>query len=254
MTLRYTLDQVRDREVGMIGTIGPTDDRDTPWWGLADPTTNDCLGFQLERLGIRGKRNYAEHLVRISVFRKWTDWDEVPTHALRPGDLALENWDSAPDADHIEWIYSIDHAAGKVTTISANTGPAPGVKQPRGVWKKTRDIGPWLIGGVRPPYKPAASALSTKRRADIRLVGSYLNEAKELRDAGVPQTGAGDIKSGPRVVPGDGIDGPLYWWGVQMWGRVHGKYGTEYLIDKIPGPRTRQVEAMILTKAKAVGR
>jgi hypothetical protein len=41
---------------------------------------------------------------------------------------------------------------------------------------------------------------------------------------------------------------------VQTWGRLNGEYGTTFKIDGIPGARSRAVEAILYTKAKAAQR
>jgi len=242
MTLKYTLDQVRSRQVAYIGTKGPTSRAGTAWWGLNDPGTNDCLGFQLYCAGIRARTDYAPHFVSISAFRAWAGWDEPAIGDVQAGDLVLENWSGGTEAEHIEYVYSIDHAGKTITTISANTGPKPGTPIPRGVWKKTRPLDEHFLNGVRPPYpedKP-----STSRKAEVRAVAGYVNRDNVVPDDklphGYPKTASAS----------DGIEGPIYWTRVQTWGRLHGLYGPTYKIDGIPGPRTRIVEAAIYKAAK----
>jgi hypothetical protein len=234
-TLKYTLDQVRERQVALIGTTGLPN----AWWPL--PAGNDCLAFQLTQLGIRRRSDLVPHFISIAAFRAWSGWDEVARSDIRPGDIALENWSGGHDPEHAEFVYSIDHARGVVSTISANTGPHPGTPNPRGVWRKTRPIGEWLLTGIRPPYRNPASTATTHDRAKVRLTAGYLNK---VLPPGTPRTAAED----------DGIRGPVYWMAVQTWGRLHDQYGPNYQIDGIPGPRSRTVEAVVYAKAKAAKR
>ena len=233
MALKYTLDEVRKRETALIGTKGPTTRSGTPWWGLNDPSTNDCLGFQLYSLGIRSRTDYAPHYVSIAAFRAWAGWDEPALTDVQPGDLILENWSGGREPEHIEYVYSVDHAAKTITTISANTGPVPGTPVPRGVWKKTRPLDQHFLNGVRPPYRDDTP--SKARRAEVRAVAAYVNRDNVLPNADIPKTASQQ----------DGREGPIYWRRVQTWGRLHGLYGPTYVIDGIPGPRTRAVEAVI---------
>jgi hypothetical protein len=236
MSLKYTLDQVRKRETALIGSKGPTTRAGTAWWGLNDPTTNDCLGFQLYSLGVRGRADYAPHYVSISAFRAWAGWDEPALGEATAGDLVCENWSGGHEPEHIEYIYSIDRAAGEITTISANTGPKPGLPVPRGVWKKTRPLGDAFLFGIRPPYRDDSP--SKGRMAEVRIVAAYLN-----RDNVLPE----GVKT---AAAADGIEGPIYWTLVQTWGRIHKLYGPTYRIDGVPGPRTRFVEAAIYAAAR----
>jgi hypothetical protein len=239
MALKYTLDQVRKREVALVGTKGPTTKAGTPWWGLNDPSTSDCLGFQLYCLGERGRNDYEPHYISISAFRLWAGWDEPSMDAAQPGDLVCENWAGSgggKTAEHIEYIYSIDRDAKKITTVSANTGPVPGVPVPRGAWKKTRDLDDHFLFAIRPPYRDDAPSKS--RMTEVKIVAAYLN-----RDNVVP----GGRKT---AAVSDGIEGPVYWTLVQQWGRLHNLYGPTYWIDGVPGPRTRAVEAIVYGTAK----
>ena len=235
-SLKYTLDQARDREVDLLGVKNIPN----PWWPLS--YGNDCLAFQLERLGVRKPSELDPHYISISAFRGHFGWDEIDADQIRPGDLAVENWSGTQDPEHIEYVYSVDHDPTtkrilNVTTISANTGPVPGQAVPRGVWKKTRPAGAWLLFGIRPPYKPTVTALTSKRRTEVRLIAAFLNQSK---GPGAPRTAAED----------DGIPGPIYWMLIQAWGHAHGVYGDSFRIDGVPGPQTRKVEATILAKAK----
>jgi hypothetical protein len=235
VTLKYTLDQVRDRQVAAIGVKGIPNG----WWPLA--AGNDCLAFQLERLGVRSKTDLEPHFISISAFRAWAGWDEVAVADMQPGDLACWNFSGGTLPEHIEYTYSIDHAGKTVTTISANTGPTPGVPVPRGVWKKTRPITGALLFGIRPPVLEQAAATSKGRKDVVRFIAAYLNDRPELNT--LPNTAAEH----------DGVEGPVYWRLVQTWGRKHGQYGPTFHIDGVPGPRTRQVEAAAFKAAKAAG-
>lgn len=236
MTLKYTLDEARQRETAHIGTKGVP----AAWWGYG-PETNDCLGYQLWILGLRSRNDYAPHYISISAFRTWAGWDEVAIKDVQAGDLVCEEW---PDKDkpftgipgHIEYVYSA--AEDHITIISANTGPTLGHPRPRGVWKKVRDRDEHLLFAIRPPYRDDSP--SRGRKAEVRTVAGYVNRDNVLTTDGIPKTYAET----------DGIEGPIYWRRVQQWGRDHGLYGPTYIIDGIPGPRTRVVEAAIYAAAK----
>lgn len=248
LTLKYTLAQVRDRQIALVGTVGIPN----KWWPLDYGA--DCLAFQLYSLGVRSRSQMELKYIKISEFLETTTWDRIDVADIRSGDLVFQNWDGNKDPDHVEMTYSIVPRK-KITTTSANTGPAPGVPDPRGAWKKTRDIGPWLEFGVRPPYRNGATTATAKQRSEARLAGTWLNQQPELRAAGVPETGVGDRKTADgRTDPGDGITSPAprYWLAVQTWGNLHGHYPSPpYEIDSIPGTQSRKVEAIIRTKAKA---
>lgn len=246
--LDLTADAVRDRLVSELGTVG------IPAAHWAIPTGNDCLGYLLWGAGIRDRDDFRTPLVKISAFLAVSGWQRVDADEVRANDIALCNWDGNPDADHVEWVYSIDRHADEVTTVSANTGPRPGVDidlhpDQRGVWRKTRDLGPWLIGGVRMPFRSPVLDVTSRDRADVRLLASYLNRTVPEHYQGrlFPRSAAGTIAGRP----GDGLRGPLYWGLVQLWGRLHGHYGGSFLLDRIPGTRTRYVERLGLAAAKA---
>lgn len=265
-TLSLTADQVRTRLLGELGTIGLP----APHWPLTDLSTNDCLGFLTWAAGIRAPDDYTSALIRISAFRATAGWHEVGPADVRAGDWALCNWDANPDADHIEYVYSIDHAHGDITDVSANTGPRPGVdikKHPelRGVYRKTRDIGPWLIGAIRPPY--AVTTPTSADRKTVRADATYLNRTlpSTFHDTATGHTitlhrsGAGDIGK----TPGDGIRGPIYRLLVQAWGATHDAagrkvdnrskalYGPTYKVDGVFGPRSVYVEGRLSAVVKA---
>lgn len=232
-TLKYTLDQVRSRQSALIGVKGLPN----VWWPL--PAGNDCVAFQLHCLGMRSRGDLAPHYISISAFRAWAHWPEYPVSEAVPGDLLLENWTGEKDdnghlaAEHMEAVYSIDHHAAKTVIVAANTGPKPGVPTPRGVWKKERPIDSHLIRVIRPPFRVVTPSKS--RLSEVRAVAHYLNE-QHLGETS--------------YAANDGEEGPIYWWLVQTWGRKNDVYGSAYVIDGVPGPRTRQVEAIIYKLAK----
>jgi len=241
LTLPYTLTQTRDRAVAAIGTLGVPN----AWWPLSDPDTNDCIAAVLYWMGERSRKQLDNHFISIAGFRAWAGWNEVAASDIRPGDIALENWADphTREVQHAELVYSV--VGTQITTISANTSPAPGVDMTvknRGVAKKTRTTGPWLIAAIRPPYKNTAAATTSTQRAEARLVAAYVNRWRDIDK--LPRTATQE----------DGIPGPIYWTLVQTWGRAHGEYGPTYVIDGIPGPRTYAVEKIIYAKAKAAGK
>jgi hypothetical protein len=261
MSLKYTLDQARTRIVALEGKVGLP----TPAWPLT--YGNDCLGTITERLGLRTPKQLDAHFISIAAFRDWiadapeaADWEEIPVSQVRPGDILFENWDQPRSriAEHAEWVYSGTYSSGRLRITSANTGPAPGVESPRGIWRKYRDVGDWLVGAARPPYRNPAVAAPPKKRADARLLGTWMNQQHELRAAGVPETGVGDrVQPDGSIKPGDGVTDPAprYWFGVQTWGHLHGKYPTPpFQIDKVPGDQSRRVEKIMLARAKAAKR
>jgi hypothetical protein len=252
MTLKYTLTQTRDRAVAALGTLGVPND----WWpsdyGRSWDENNDCIKAVLFWMGECTRSQQDTHFISIAGFRGWAGWNEYDSADIRPGDIALWNWSGGDIPEHAELVYSIDHVSQKITTISANTSPAPGVDMTaknRGVYKKTRNITPSLLAGIRPPYKPATATITSASRARARLIGTYLNQHLP---AGCSPSAVGDIGA----KPGDGITdpAPIYWRNVQTWGRANGEYGTTFKIDGIPGARSRAVEAILYTKAKAAQR
>lgn len=243
-TVKYTLDQARTRELAHVGAKGLPQ----PWWTL--PAGNDCIAYQLWVLGLRGGDDFAPHWISISKFREWAKWPEVSPNELAPGDLVLENWSGElvteanvtpghedeigkPIAEHMEYVYSVDHDAKKITTVSANTGPVPGTPVPRGVYKKTRDLDDHFRKGIRPVYPD--EKVTTSRATEVRDVAAYLNTLSLGKQS---------------YASVDGVEGPIYWWLVQTWGHRNGVYGKGYVIDGVPGPQTRRVEALIYKLAR----
>lgn len=230
VSLNRTLEQVRDIELSYVGKVGIPN----PWWPLN--YGNGCLKFQLFCLGIASRKDMELRHISIGSFldtRDKTDWVYVAAGDIRPGDLAFQNWDGNKDPDHVEMTYS--RVGNTITTTGANTGPAAGVTNPKGAWKKSRSVGEWLAFGVRPPYKNSAATVTSSRRAQVRLIAEYLNT-----HLGGPDTEAAK----------DGIPGPVYWMLVQTWGRAHGLYDGRYVIDGVPGTQTYKVEAKVHALAK----
>lgn len=251
MTLKYTADQVRDREAALIGIVG----KPNPWWAWGGGS--DCMAAQATILGLRSSRaDQAPHLISIAAFRSYFGWDEVPMSEARGGDLVAEWWPerngeempSNPLPRHIEMIYSITPT--EIETTSANTGPHPGVADPNGFYRKTRTLTRNFLFAIRVPYKgaPATSPYGTKHPVgagskDVKLVATFLNDKIAGKDHLTVTTSYKD-----------GVVGPNYWTLVQTWGRENRIYGAGFKIDGIPGPRTRQVEAVIVLRAKAAGK
>lgn len=238
MTLPYTDDEVRTREVAHVKTIG----RPNPWWP-GGTTTNDCVGFQTVQLGLRGgHENLAwlathPHMISIASFRAHYQWPEVPKRDIRAGDLVVSNWtgfrlDDELEPEHMEYVYSTDHTGGAIVIVGANTGPAPGDPTPNGVWKKTRPLDGHILFGIRPPYRPDKPSSSRKRT--VKTVAVFLNR-QDL----------GNIAKTDAAGPGKrtGLEDRNYWRRVQTWGRRHGYYTSRFIIDGIPGPQSRIVEA-----------
>lgn len=245
MSLKYTADQVRDRESAMIGK----GKHPNAWWAWT--AGSDCMAGQAYALGIRTNRaSSTAYEISIAAFRSHFGWDEVPLSEARAGDLVAEFWPEAGQAisrvpNHIEYIHGIDYP-DTITTDSANTGPRPGEDTPRGFYRKTRTLGPNFLFAIRPPYKGAADTSPYGAKAptglakkDVKVVAAFLNDK-----IGKPHTNSVQ----------DGITGPNYWTLVQTWGRQANIYGPGYKIDGIVGPRTRQVEAVILKRAKAAAK
>jgi hypothetical protein len=247
VTLKYTLDQVLEREARYIGVKRLPN----PWWPGTAQTGNDCVAYQTERLGLRtGKETLGDlddnpYWISIKAFRAHYGWDETTSHAeMQAGDLVGWNFSGGSIPEHMGFIASIDHRARTVTTIEANTSPAPGIAltlNNRGVWKKTRDITGSFLVAIRPPYLGQAAVTTKSRKDVVRFIAAYLNDLPEL--AALPNSAAEN----------DGIEGPVYWTLVQTWGRIHHQYGDTFHIDGVPGPRTRDVEAAVYKAAKAAG-
>jgi hypothetical protein len=265
-TLPRTVDEVRSRLRSELGTVGIPNLH----WPLA--TGEDCLGFLTWAAGIRDRDDLTTALIRISAFRASAGWHEVRTAGeIRAGDWVLWDWDEIDDPDHAEFVYSVDRAHDEITTISANTGPRPGVditKHPdlRGVYQKTRPLSsPEIWGALRPAYRqPVVTSSEIK---SVRAAGSYLNRTMPgtYRDTVtgrlivLHRTGAGDIGS----AKGDGKRGPLYRLLVQAWGATHDEhgrkvedraravYGPTYKLDGIFGRRSDYVEGRLWAAVKA---
>lgn len=248
--LALTLDQARDR---LVAELGPY--RLPTAWHSRE-AGDDCLAFLLWALGVRQADDFETALVSIRAFRAVAGWHEVSAAEVRPGDLVLWDWEEDDDVDHVEFCYSVDRVEGTITTVSANTGPRPGVELTaanRGVYRKTRPISGEISGGIRPPYRPPATVATSADRKAVRIEASFLNATVTHSFEGrtILRSAAGTIIG--HVPHGDGIRGPLFWILVQVWGRLHGLYGHAFKIDGIPGPQSRRVEAEILRRAKAAG-
>jgi hypothetical protein len=238
MALPFTLDEVRTREVAHVKIVG----RPNRWWP-GGTTTNDCVGYQTAQLGLRaGTESLAwlvahPHMIGIAAFRAHYQWPEVPAGSIRAGDLVISNWsgfrlDGELEPEHMEWAYSVDHGRDLVVIVGANTGPKPGDAEPNGVWKKTRPLDHHILFGIRPPYKDEKPSLTRKHL--VKVVAGYTNR-QDL----------GSIPTSSAAGPGKetGLEGPNYWRRVQTWGRRHGYYPSRFVIDGIPGPQSRIVEA-----------
>lgn len=250
MTLRQTRDEVRTRQTEQVGTVG----RPNAWW--AWDGGSDCMAAQAYLLGLRvNPADRTPHLISIAAFLDHYGWDRPDISDLQAGDLVVENWTGADGGkmpEHIEYVYAIDRAAGLITTCSANTGPRPGINTPTGFWKKTRPISTHFLHGVRPPYAGAvdtspygAKAPTGVGKKDVKAVAAFLNHWIDV------QTPDGTLHTKSTQ---DGVAGPNYWTLVQSWGRRNGVYGSTFHIDGIPGPRTRQVEAIIVKRIRTAAK
>ena len=68
---------------------------------------------------------------------------------------------------------------------------------------------------------------------DVRKIGTFLNGVY-----------------GPKYhtnAASNGIRGAIYWRLVQMWGKANGLYGAGYIINGVPGAKSRSVEAYLNT-------
>jgi hypothetical protein len=250
LTLNRTLTQVRDSAVAHLGTLGIPN----AWWpSLYDrpwDENNDCIKFVLYTMGVCTREQQDNHFTSIAGFLAWSGWNTVSPDEIRPGDIALWNFDGGATFEHAELTYAVPVA--KITTVSANTTPYPGApftEKTRGVYKKTRTVTSELRAGIRPPYVSPATTSAARKRA--RVTGTWLN--KHL-PAGCQPSAVGDI--GKQA--GDGITdpAPIYWGNVQTWGSQHDQhgnpvprgravYGPTFDIDRIPGNRSRAVESII---------
>ena len=253
MQLNYTLTQVRALETAHYGEVlWPQ-----PWWP-AGARSSYCVGWQTIRLGLRTGNESAAfldahlHLISIAAFRAHYQWTEVPPEQITGGDLVISNWSGDKvevdgklelEAEHMEWDYSANRAAPSLVIIGANTGPEDGKAEPNGVWKKTRPLDEHILFGIRPPYKPEKP--SRARKHEVAVVAALVNAQVP---PGLPRTtaapGVGDDSD-------TGLEGHNYWRLVQTWGRIHGYYGSHFLIDGIPGRQSRLVEAAAYKAATA---
>jgi hypothetical protein len=260
--LELTLPQARARMMAELGVVGIPNAH----WPLS--TGNDCLAFVLYGLGVRRRdQGFApgeNPLISISAFRASAGWHEVGPAEVRAGDLALWGWDGHEPADHIEFTYSRDLAAGEITTVSANTGPRPGVDierehpELRGIYRKTRAVSSSLLGGIRPPY--AQPVPTSSDLANVRAAATYLNRVMPPtfhdevtgRTLTLHRSGAGDGSGNGKR--GDGKRGPFYRLMVQCWGRQHALYGRSFRLDSVFGPQSERVEDHLFAVAKAAKR
>lgn len=89
----------------------------------------------------------------------------------------------------------------------------------------------WLKnGGLNTPANPDYAR-------KVRTVCAYLNSRNLAKTSSAVK---------------DGIPGPNYWWMVQTAGRMDGKYPAPYIIDGIPGPKTRETETHYYNLAKSI--
>lgn len=126
---------------------------------------------------------------------------------------------------HIQTVWAIN--AG-VTTVAAYTR-ATGAKY-KG-WSTRNGQNYILIEPEAPVAQSTITAL-----ADMQLVAAYLNSR--------------NTNASYHTNVDDGQRGPAYWWAVQHFGREDGVYPEPYKIDREPGPKTYEVEAYHLTKAR----
>lgn len=265
MTLPYTLAQARTRAENALGTKGIPND----WWpdaSLPWDEENDCLKGVLYWLGFATRKQQDLAHTSISNFRAHYGWEEVTGGDIRAGDVALFNFDGGRSYEHAGLIYSIDHPSGMVTTIEANTSPAPGVPitaKNRGVYRKTRPIRDGLVAAFRPAYKSGAAVTTSSAKIRARRIGTWLNRPAHL-PAGCHVSAVGDYVAAGRQIIGDGVTdpAPIYWRNVQTWGsqhdadgkpvaRNHAIYGPTFLLDGIPAARSRYVETVLDRLSKA---
>lgn len=248
MHLKYTLPQTRTRELAHVKTIG----RPNAWWP-GGPLTNDCVGYQTERLGLRtGHETLAQlslpsnrHLISIAAFRAHYQFPEVPPEKIQPGMLVISNWtgeklDGHLEAEHMEWAYSVNRPARSLVIVGANTGPHAGVATPNGVWKKERELDGHILFGIDVPYpdpKPSKARMHV-----VQVVAEFVNKAVPK---GLPRTTA----AGPG--PDTGLEGHNYRVLVQTWGRQVGYYPKPFVIDGIFGDQSELVEAAAYKAATA---
>jgi hypothetical protein len=234
MQLKYTVDEVRTRETAHFGPV----QWPQPFWP-AGARSSYCVGWQTVTLGLRTGHESAAwldahpHMISIAAFRAHYQFPEVPPEQIQAGDLVLSNWTGttvagALEAEHMEWDYSHNRAAPALVIVGANTGPEPGVASPNGIWKKTRPRDGHILFGIRLPYAPDKA--SRGRKHEVQVVAPFVNT-----EVPPPLPRTTSVQ--------DGIEGPNYWHLVQTWGRLHGYYGSHYVIDGIPGPQSRIVEA-----------
>jgi hypothetical protein len=104
VTLKYTLDQVRDRVVA--AHRGEAASR-TRWWPLRHRERLPRVPDSNASASAPG-RSSNPHFISISAFRAWAGWDEVAVEDAVRGPPLLELL-RRQLPEHIEFIYSIDH-------------------------------------------------------------------------------------------------------------------------------------------------
>lgn len=253
MQLPHTLTQVRAAETAHFGEVRWPQ----PWWPPG-PSSSYCVGWQTIHLGLRTGNETAaylnehRHLISIAAFRAHYQFAEVPPEQIQPGDLVISNWSGTKidvngklelEAEHMEWAYSADRAGRSVMIVGANTGPRDGEPDPNGVWKKSRPLDEHILFGIRLPYR--SEKPSRSRKHEVAVVAALVNEQVP---PGLPRTTAAP---GVGSDEDTGLEGHNYWRLVQTWGRIHGYYGSHFIIDGIPGPQSRIVEAAAYKAATA---
>lgn len=251
MHLKYTLPQTRTRELAHVRTVG----RPNAWWP-GGMLTNDCVGYQTERLGLRtGHETLAQlslpanrHFISIAAFRAHYQFPEVPPEQIKPGMLVISNWTGTKinghlEAEHMEWDYSMNWPGRSLVIVGANTGPTPGHPTPNGVWKKTRPLDGHILFGIELPYPELKP--SRARMHEVAVVAAFVN--KEV-PPGLPRTTAAP---GVGRDADTGLEGHNYRVLVQTWGRQVGYYPHPFEIDGIFGDQSELVEKAAYKAATA---
>jgi hypothetical protein len=97
-----------------------------------------------------------------------------------------------------------------------------------------------LVNGVRVPVGDLVAAYTAATSAAggvayVKRIAAYLNSRK---------------LGYKTAASGNGIRGPIYWRLIQLAGKRDGLYGKGYLVNGIPGARSRELEKYYATLAK----
>lgn len=163
------------------------------------------------------------------------EWEDTPGKHLRAvGPEGTPVYFSGPVGFY---DVCISDGHGNVVAIDTNgTGYHAGEVHVQSITSREKQVGGKLLGwsseflgyqlSYPVPAAPKPKAAGAVTTADIKRIAAYLHKH-----------GYGNSAAAK-----NGVRGPVYWRGVQKFGRAHGMYGKGYIINGIPGNQSRAVE------------